>query len=134
MSEDTVVATAVENTVTEHTKQKCPPKRRTVDEPKVSVALKRQWHAECFDRVPAKDKHNPSKMRFVKNDSFVSLKVFAKTNEAYKQWSGAKHGSLEKIAQAARLKNKGARIALERQASKAARKKVKGPAKAATPA
>lgn len=132
MSEDTTVTTA-ENTVTEHTKQKCPPKRRTADEPKVSVALKRQWHAECFDRVPAKDKHNPGKMRYVRNDSFVSLKAFAKTNEAYKQWSGHKHGSLEKIAKAARLKNKGAKIALERQASKAARKKVKGPAKSATP-
>lgn len=86
-------------------------KRRTSDEPKTSVALKRLWHAYREEE-----------------NQCISLKEFAKARakELNKEWQAHKHGSLEKVAKAARLKNKGARIALERSASKAARRKVKG--------
>lgn len=89
-------------------------KRRTSDSPKTSVALKRLWHRFCEEngKMPLKaflrqEKDNPE--------------VKALT----KEWRDHKKGSLEKVAKAARQKNKGARIAAEKLASKQARRKSK---------
>ncbi len=85
-------------------------KRRSSADPKTSVALKRLWHQHIADtghKVPLK----------------VFVRSLAKDHPLVAEWRGHKHGSLERVAKAARLKNKGARIAAEKQASKAARKK-----------
>jgi hypothetical protein len=81
---------------------------------------------------------------FCKNNAdvvFPSLKAFVRglrksgTDDEKllaTEWFANKSGILERAAGKERFKNKGGRIALERAASKAARRKKAGPQKAAT--
>lgn len=70
------------------------------------------------------------KTLYGESGSRLSLKQFARNllkegNQVAKDWFAHKHGNLEKLAKAARQKNKGGRIALEKQATKNARRKTK---------
>lgn len=82
------------------------PKRRTSESPKPSMIVKRLWKAA---------------------NTNLSLHDFAKSikdkEPAAKEWLGNRRGAKEKKEKETRRKNKGARIALEKAASKAARRK-----------
>jgi hypothetical protein len=88
------------------------------------LAIRNLWHSEHFSRVDANDKGNFRKRHFVRNHGAPSLKKFARElaksgNQVAKDWFANKGG-----AQNAKRndKNQG-RINLEKQASKAARRK-----------
>ncbi len=90
--------------------------------------LKSLWHSECFTK---------KELGLVQIAGSPSLKAFARAkakegNQDAKDWFECKAGALNETRSD---KNK-SRIALEKQASKAARKKTKagGGAKPATPA
>lgn len=87
-----------ENNVPENAKRHMDPKRRTLEAPKPSVQVKRMWR------------------KFKKeNKSNLSLKQFTKTipkDPVVLAWNQNRHGKLEKVAKALRLKNKGTIIAL----------------------
>lgn len=70
------------------------------------------------------------KARFSKASTSLSLKAFArelmaKGDETAKDWFDHKKGSVEKVARAERLKNKGATLAAIRSAVQANRSKLK---------
>jgi hypothetical protein len=65
-------------------------KRRTVEAPKVSVALKRLWHAACF--APRDRKGSGRALK--KQVGWLSLKAFAKQtkDELGKAWFATRSG------------------------------------------
>jgi hypothetical protein len=82
-------------------------KKRTSDQPKTSAVIKRLY---------------------AKSGKKLSLKEFVRTlsDPVAKEWKDHKKGSLEKVAGKKRLETKGGRIALEKSATRLARRKSKG--------
>lgn len=103
-------------------------KRRTLEDAKVSVFVKRQWHKQCFDLV--EDKNNPKKKILVQKKGTPSLKGYAhahKDEATFKRWFENRKGLHDKGRSETNIK-----LAYETSsASKQARRKSKGSGKAA---
>lgn len=91
-----------------------------------SDAIKHLWRETHFKRVDANDRFNPRKKLWVPNRDCPSLKDFARSlladetnGKLAKDWLAHKHGSLNK----SRSEKNVARISLEKQATKAAKRK-----------
>jgi hypothetical protein len=93
-------------------------KKRQSDTPKISVALKRLWHAACFQ--PRDRKGSGRVWRKAREGAWMPLKKFAAQNkELATAWIANKLGATESERSEANI----ARIAAERTASRAARGK-----------
>lgn len=93
-------------------------KRRTSDTPKVSVALKRLWHAACFQPRDRKGSGRPWKRALA--GAWMPLKRFVAQNKDLAQaWVANKHGA----SKTGRSDANTARIAAEKTASRSARGK-----------
>lgn len=91
------------------------------------LTIKQMWRAKHFKRVDANDRFNPRKKMWVAMHKAPSLKAFARLlasngDVVAKDWFEHKSGSLNAERSDA---NKG-RIALEKQATKAAKRKKSG--------
>jgi hypothetical protein len=98
--------------------------RGEVGTPTAALTVKQLWHAECHVLMDVGDKKNPRKQQWVKKQGALSLKKFARKlagegNQTVKDWFDSKKGALN----AERNDKNKTRITLERQASKAARRK-----------
>jgi hypothetical protein len=101
-----------------------PGMRGEVGEASSSKALKRLWHETHFIRRNIGDKYNPRKTEWVRQAGAPSLRQFARSqdkadNQVAKDWFKQKDGLLNEK----RSDKNTSRIALERQASKSARRK-----------
>jgi len=88
------------------------------------LTITQLWHAAHFSRKDANDKGNFRKRIWVANHGAPSLKKFAREllkagDPVAKAWFANKRGA----ANAKRLEKNASRITLEKQASKAARRK-----------
>jgi hypothetical protein len=88
--------------------------------------IKQLWHERHFRLVDANDRHNPRKKLWVAGRDTPSLKAFARLllkdethGQVAKDWFDHKAGSLNEK----RSEKNVARIALEKQATKAAKRK-----------
>lgn len=89
-----------------------------------SLTLKQMWHAEHHILRDVGDKRNPRKQEWVPRSGAPSLKKYARQlaasgNTTAKDWFEHKSGALNEK----RNEKNTARVALEAQASKAARRK-----------
>lgn len=90
-----------------------------------ALTIRQMWHEAHFTRKDIGDKHNPRKRVWVPNPGQkVSLKKFAREllksgNQVAKDWFAHKRGSLN----ASRSEKNQSRISLEKQATKAAKRK-----------
>ena len=108
--------------VVEDTSRRGP--RGEVGKATTALTLKQRWHASHFKRVDVGDKSNPRKRIWVPMPKAPSLKQFAKQLLASgdpdaKEWFAHKKGSLNQKRSDANV----ARIALESQATKNAKRK-----------
>jgi len=95
-----------------------------VGKPTASLTIKQLWHAEHHVLMDVGDKNNPRKQEWVKRTGAPSLRKYARQlaasgNTVAKDWFEHKAGSLN----AQRTEKNTSRIALEAQASMAARRK-----------
>lgn len=90
-----------------------------------ALTIRQMWHEAHFTRKDIGDKHNPRKRVWVPNPGQkVSLKKFAREllksgNQVAKDWFAHKRGSLN----AQRSEKNQSRVSLEKQATKAAKRK-----------
>ncbi len=89
-----------------------------------ALTIRQMWHEAHFTRKDVGDKHNPRKRIYVRNHGAPSLKRFARElaksgNQVAKDWFANKSGAKN----AERSEKNRSRVALEKQASKAARRK-----------
>jgi hypothetical protein len=96
-----------------------------VGQPTPSLTIKQRWHEEHFNVEDVNDRKNPRKQAWVpKHSNIPSLKRYARQlatsgNETAQAWFANKGGKLN----AKRNDKNQARVASERTASKASRKK-----------
>jgi hypothetical protein len=88
------------------------------------LTIRQMWHEAHFSRKDVGDKHNPRKRVWVRNHAAPSLKKFARElaksgNEVAKAWFANK----DQTNNPGRSEKNRSRITLEKQASKAARRK-----------
>lgn len=117
--------------VKEQTEKKEEPKeipagdRGVVGQATAGLTIRQKWHDAHFSRKDIGDKHNPRKRVWVPNPGpKVSLKKFAREllkagDPVAKEWFANKRGSKNEK----RTEKNQSRISLEKQASKAARRK-----------
>lgn len=109
----------------EEKKESTPGDRGEVGQATPKLAIVQLWHEAHFTRKDVGDKHNPRKRVWVPNPGpKVSLKRFARDllksgNAVAKAWFANKLGAQN----AKRTEKNQSRISLEKQASKAARRK-----------
>ncbi len=89
-----------------------------------ALTIRQMWHEAHFTRKDVGDKHNPRKRVYVRNHGAPSLKRYARElaksgNQVAKDWFANKLGAKN----AERSEKNRSRISLEKQASKAARRK-----------
>lgn len=109
----------------EETKEVPAGDRGEVGQATAGLAIRQKWHEAHFSRKDVGDKHNPRKRIWVPNPGpKVSLKRFAREllkagDPVAKEWFANKTGAKNQK----RTEKNVSRISLEKQASKAARRK-----------
>jgi hypothetical protein len=110
---------------TEENKEIARGERGEVGTATAKLTLVQLWHNAHFTRRNAEEKRNPNKHVWVANQGAPSLKQFAREqaksgNKVAKDWFANKKGAKNEK----RSEKNQARVTLERQASKAARRKA----------